>query len=60
VWFTEFTANYMVRFDPKTEEFTPYELPTAREQCRFIYVDPFNRVWYENNGNSAIGVVIHD
>ena len=57
VWYSEFTANTMVRFDPTTEEFSVYEMPTPREQVRFIHVDPYNQVWYENNGNNAIGVI---
>src|SRR6266852_6795078 len=29
VWYTEFSANYMVRFDPATAKFTSFVFPTA-------------------------------
>lgn len=58
VWYTEFQGNQMIKYDPDTDEFTAYEFPTLRNQARFISVDADNRVWYPNNGNSAIGVLV--
>ena len=34
VWLTDFGSNSIVRFDPRTEQFDPYPLPTAGAEVR--------------------------
>ena len=34
MWLTDFGANAIVRFDPATEQFTTFELPSAAASVR--------------------------
>ncbi len=60
IWYNEFSANYLVKFDPNTEEFTSFPFPTPAALVRIVAVDPLNRVWYGNNGNSRLGVFLEE
>ena len=53
-WFCEFGtgSNRLGRIDAASGEITEYYTPTPNSGPR--------RLWYENNGNSAIGVVIEE
>jgi streptogramin lyase len=39
VWTTSITSDRIVKFDPATERFTEYDLPTRGTESRHIYAD---------------------
>lgn len=51
VWFVMHLGNSIVRFDPATEEFTEFLLPTKNAQPYDLAEDPRGRIWFiEKNG----------
>jgi virginiamycin B lyase len=40
VWLSDFGANALVRFDPSTERFTSFPLPTAEARVRQLLGRP--------------------
>jgi virginiamycin B lyase len=54
-----FDGNHVTRFDPKTEKFVEYPLPTLDSYCRFLGVDSKGKVWYAAGGPFAgkVGVI---
>jgi streptogramin lyase len=46
VWYADFFGSRITRFDPKTEKFTEFTLPTNAEQARFMGEDAQGRIWY--------------
>lgn len=49
VWLSDFGSNAMVRFDPSTEEFTIYPLPSRQANVRQILGRP-GEVWAAESG----------
>lgn len=47
-------GNKIARFDPRTEQFTEWELPRGARPHGLV-VDPQGIVWYTGNGNGTIG-----
>lgn len=54
VWFVGQQGNYIGVFDPKTEQFTRYEIEEGTHPHNLI-VDENGMVWYAGNRNSRIG-----
>ena len=54
IWFSELFADKLGRFDPSTETFTEFALPTLHSDVRRIEVDRSrpNRVWFSGSGSS--------
>jgi virginiamycin B lyase len=59
IWFTEQTADRIVRFDPKTEQFTEFPLARAESDARRLEVDPTNpnRVWWGGDTSNHMGYI---
>jgi len=45
VWITGSASDTLIRFEPETERFTPFPLPTRASFTREIEFDPDNNVW---------------
>ena len=56
VWLSDFGANALVRFDPETEEFTSFPLPSAEGEVRQILGRP-GEVWGAESGVDKLVVV---
>jgi streptogramin lyase len=56
--FSDYAGNKATRFDPKTESFVEYPLPTPESYPLFLDFDSKGRIWYAAGGPSAgkIGV----
>ena len=54
VWFNEQMADKLARFDPHTNAFVEYSLPTTNSNVRRIQVDLSrpNRIWFFGGGIS--------
>ncbi len=51
IWFVMHLGNSVVRFDPASEEFTEFLLPTKNGQPYDLAEDPQGRIWFiEKNG----------
>lgn len=46
------------KFDQNAGTMHEYELPTPRTAIRFIYSDDGGNVWFPNNSNNKIGVIM--
>ncbi len=57
VWLSDFGANALVRFDPTTEEFEVFTLPSSQANARQILGRP-GEVWGAESGVDKI-VVVH-
>ncbi|MGH9786033.1 MAG: hypothetical protein ACRD88_17830 [Terriglobia bacterium] len=57
LWVADTVGNNITRFDPKTEQFIEYSLPTRNTSVRFMGVDPKGRAWYGGFWNGIIGVI---
>ncbi|MGH7887346.1 MAG: virginiamycin B lyase family protein [Candidatus Binatia bacterium] len=59
VWFSQQHVDQMARFDPKSETFTEFPLPSAESDPRRIEVDPSNsnRIWWTGNLAGRMGYV---
>ena len=47
----------MTGFDPKTEKFRVFELPSTKVGIRKAIVDAEGRYWYMGSHNGRLGVV---
>ena len=56
VWLSDFGANALVRFDPTTETFEVFELPSARANVRQILGRP-GEVWGAESGTDKLVVI---
>ena len=56
VWLSDFGANALVRFDPKTEKFTRVKLPSSPANVRQIHGRP-GEVWGAESGVDKLVVV---
>src|SRR5881296_275350 len=59
IWVAEAEADKMARFDPRTNTFTEFPLPSVRSGLKRIAVDPRNpnRVWWCATGSNRAGYV---
>lgn len=55
IWYADYAASQISRFDPKTEEFVEYPLPLHPSIPRFIDVDSSSRIWFTEYWNGRIG-----
>jgi streptogramin lyase len=56
VWMTQLLGNRLVRFDPQTESFTIYDLPTPHSGPRRLDVDSEGRVWIPEFANDRLAL----
>ena len=56
VWLSDFGANAIVRFDPGSEQFTVYDLPSPNAAVRQILGRP-GEVWGAESGADKIVVI---
>ena len=56
VWLSDFGANAMVRFDPKTEKFKAIPLPSRGSVVRQILGRP-GEVWLPLSGADKLAVI---
>lgn len=54
VWMSELQGNRLVRFDPKTEQFKAWSMPTAASGPRRLDVDPTGVVWIPEYGANRL------
>lgn len=57
VWVNEFSADTIVRLDPRREEFRVFKIPTAGAGVRKMIVDAQGRLWYMGSGSGKLGVI---
>ena len=57
VWVNEFSADTIVRLDPKTEQMRVFKIPTANAGVRKMAVDAQGRLWYMGSGSGKLGVI---
>jgi streptogramin lyase len=57
IWYCDTVGNNIGRFDPKTEQFVEYALPTRNTSVRFMGVDRNGRGWYSGFWSGKIGVI---
>jgi virginiamycin B lyase len=55
IWFGEFNAGYMGKFDPKTEKFTDYQLPGPEPTPYAIGFDAAGMLWYSSYNQDVLG-----
>jgi len=58
VWFSMTNIFKVGKFDQATQTITEYDLPTPRTIIRFIYADHEGNIWFPNNNNNKIGVIV--
>jgi virginiamycin B lyase len=56
VWLSDFGANALVRFDPGSEQFTVYELPSPNAAIRQILGRP-GEIWGAESSVDKIVVI---
>ncbi len=57
LWYNEFRANQLVRFDPETEQFTRFALPSPNSEVRHMVRDSQGRIWMALSGANKVAVV---
>jgi virginiamycin B lyase len=57
IWYEEFTANQLVRFDPDSETFTRFVLPSPRSEVRNMARDASGRIWMALSGADKLAVI---
>jgi len=57
IWYNEFSANQLVRFDPQTGTFKRLTLPSAKSEVRNMARDPQGRVWMALSGANRVAVI---
>src|SRR5262249_26577961 len=57
VWYTGQRANVVGRFDPKTEQFKEYALPTPNSGPHGLQPDNAGNIWYTGNSAALIGKI---
>jgi virginiamycin B lyase len=55
VWFGEFNAGYMEKFDPKSETFTEYQLPGPEATPYGVGFDADGKLWYSSYNQDVLG-----
>lgn len=55
IWFVMHLGNSLVRFDPATEEFTEFLMPTKNAQPYDLAEDPSGRIWFVEKNGSKFG-----
>jgi virginiamycin B lyase len=55
VWFGEFNAGYLERFDPATETFKEYPLPGPEATPYGLGLDAQNYIWYSSYNQDVLG-----
>jgi virginiamycin B lyase len=56
VWLSDFAGNALVRFDPNSEAFTVFELPSPSGQVRQIAGRP-GEIWGAESGADKLIVI---
>lgn len=57
LWYNELRANQLVRFDPETQVFRRFTLPSPRSEVRAMTTDRQGRIWMALTGANKIAVV---
>jgi streptogramin lyase len=59
IWLADMNGNNITRFNPKTEKFTEFPIPSRpdRSYARFIATDARGRVWFTEYFGDRIGYV---
>lgn len=57
LWYTEFNANQLVRFDPETEQFTRFALPSPKSEVRHMVRDASGRIWMALSGANKVAMI---
>jgi virginiamycin B lyase len=57
VWANEFSADTVVRLDPKTDQIQVFKLPSTDTGIRKMAVDAEGRLWYMGSHNGRLGVI---
>ena len=57
VWMNEIGTDTVALFDPSTEKFRVFPLPTKNEGIRKMIVDAKGRLWYMGSHSGKLGVV---
>lgn len=57
VWMNEIGTDTVALFDPATEKFRVFSLPTKTEGIRKMIVDAKGRLWYMGSHSGKLGVV---
>ena len=57
VWYTGQRANVIGRFDPTTQQFKEYTLPTPNSGPHGLQADKDGNIWYSGNAAGLIGKV---
>ena len=55
VWFAEFDAGKIGRFDPKTETFKEYQLPGSYPTPYALGIDGEHKIWYSSEYMDVVG-----
>ena len=57
IWFAEFAAGKIGRFDPKTETFKEYALPGPEASPYALGIDKNHYVWYSSEQMDVVGTI---
>jgi len=57
VWANEIDTDTVALFDPKTEKFRVFQLPSSGASIRKAIVDAEGRYWYMGSHNGKLGVI---
>jgi virginiamycin B lyase len=57
VWANEFSADTVVRLDPRTDEMRVFTLPSKGVGIRKMIVDAEGRLWYMGSHNDHLGAI---
>jgi virginiamycin B lyase len=57
IWYEEFRANNLVRFDPRTGKFSSFPMLSPRSGVRNMARDAFGHIWMALSGADKVGVV---
>jgi virginiamycin B lyase len=56
VWLSDFGGDAIVRFDPRSEQFTTFKLPTRGASVRQIFGRP-GEVWLPESATDRLAVI---
>ncbi len=57
LWYEEFAANQLVRFNPQTQTFQRVAMPSPRSEVRHMVRDARGRVWMALSGANKVAAV---
>ncbi len=57
LWYTEFNANHLVRFDPETGQSTRFALPSPKSEVRHMVRDAAGRIWMALSGANKVALI---